>query len=70
MRTKLTYNRKDGLKLTVDGKDIPTNYILDPIYISLTADEPLTIKMEVLVDEIEVEDAEYFVKQLEKAELE
>lgn len=55
MSNTLTY--KDGiLTLIVDGTEISTKYIVDPMHVIISPSEKPTVHLEVLVDELNIEE--------------
>lgn len=52
-----TFTYKDGVpKLVVDGTVVSNKYIIDPVYMRISSDGKPTIRLEVLLDEVSIDE--------------
>ena len=54
-KVKLTYKDR-VLKVTLGKKELPLNKLVDPAVILLSADKPPTLRFEMIIDGMEIDD--------------
>lgn len=62
-KLKLTY-KNHKLKITLGKKELPINALIDPAMIVLSASELPTLRFEMLIDKMTVDDIEAFGKYI------
>lgn len=54
-KVKLTYKDRN-LKIMLGRKELPLNKLIDPATIVLSADQPPTLRFELIIDGMEIDD--------------
>lgn len=70
MEDKLSLTYKDNkLKITLGDKELPLDVIVDPCYIIISADKVPSLRFEMVIDKMYIDDIEAFGKFVTKEEL-
>lgn len=67
-KVSLTY-KDHKLKIMLGKKELPLNKLIDPAVIVLSADELPTLRFELLIDDMKIDDVEAFGKWVSVREL-